>query len=197
MLTEVINGGVNSFNRLLHPVAHVHDNGILHTVGLTRLFVCQFQVIVTLAQHISQLSDMCDMLSDALLHLSESVLHIAHLIVPMALFHWGIKLSFCHLAGCIYQLLQRFQLEMADKETEQAKQQQADKADDDCQPQQCVIRTEDVTLRTNDRHAPPGILERMVEDKALLIAHSDLIMSDMASLHGDGCQMSFAGGIVE
>ena len=119
MLTEVINGGVNSFNRLLHPVAHVHDNGILHTVGLTRLFVCQFQVIVTLAQHISQLSDMCDMLSDALLHLSESVLHIAHLIVPMALFHWGIKLSFCHLAGCIYQLLQRFQLEMADKETEQ------------------------------------------------------------------------------
>ena len=74
MLLEVGNGGVDGFDRLFHTVAHVEDDGIFHAVGLASLFVGQFQVFITLTQHISEVSDVCDMLADALLHLTEFIL---------------------------------------------------------------------------------------------------------------------------
>ena len=37
----------------------------------------------------------------------------------------------------------------------------------------------------------------MVEDEALLATHVDLAMSDVARLHGDGSQMSFASRVIK
>ena len=76
------------------------------------------------------------MLADALLHLTEFILHIAHLVGAVTHLHRLIQLAIGHTAGSICQLMQRLQLEMADEETEQGNQEQADETDNERQSQE-------------------------------------------------------------
>ena len=139
MLSEVADGGMDGLDRLLHTVADVQDDGILHAVCLTGLIVGQPEVFIALAEHIRQMSDISNMLTDALLHLAEHILYVANLVGTVAYLHRLIQLPIGHAVGSVYELLQRLQLVMADEEAEKSEQHEADETDDDRQAQESVV----------------------------------------------------------
>ena len=170
-------------HRLRHLPRHVTYHRRLHTLVLCSPLIRLLQFPVTTLERLRLLFDLPDIARQRLLHGLEAGLQLTDLVDTVALMDGTVEMLVGDTLCRLRQVPERSEVFTDDTAAEHDEEEDADGGDRQVCPFHTDIRGDDITLLTDDRHAPLRVLERFIEHITVLSVYLHLLMPRLPVQH--------------
>ena len=183
IVAQHLGKAVDNVERRTYLVGYILQELVFLLVGLMRLFVGLGQILVHPLGLLVGLLQVQDMTTQGQLHLSKIILQATYHILTPTEADGLVEVAVGNVADLAGQVVKRLHHHRHYIEAEHQNEQQTKRKHRYQNVEQFVVAHKDIALVTNQRHAPWGFGERLIEHHARLAIHLYVEHTLLAGYH--------------